>query len=137
MKKKLILALATAVLAGCTSLPTSTSAINSDHSARQALDWAGTYRGLLPCADCEGIETTVVLRQDRSYHQQTRYVGKGGQVFNQAGTFTWNPAGDTITLPDPEPAQYFVGEGWILRLATDGSRITGPLADHYQLTKLD
>ncbi|WP_322995087.1 hypothetical protein [Castellaniella sp.] len=41
MKKKLILALATAVLAGCTSLPTSTSAINSDHSARQALDWAG------------------------------------------------------------------------------------------------
>ena len=25
-----------------------------------ALDWAGTYKGTVPCADCEGIETCVV-----------------------------------------------------------------------------
>ncbi|MFT0531708.1 copper resistance protein NlpE [Castellaniella hirudinis] len=138
MPKKLLLPLLlTAVLAGCASPATPPAAADAQHNARLSLDWAGTYRGLLPCADCAGLETTVVLRQDQTYHLQTRYIGKGGQVDNQAGVFDWGPEGRTVTLPGPAPEHYFVGEGWLLRLASDGSRISGPLADHYRLNKLD
>ena len=32
------------------------------HNSRNALDWAGTYEGVLPCADCPGIQTRLSLR---------------------------------------------------------------------------
>jgi hypothetical protein len=50
------------------------------------------------------------------------------------GRFTWNTAGNTITLEDG--AQYLVGEGHLTRLALDGARITGTLADRYVLAKV-
>ncbi|HSH50375.1 MAG TPA: copper resistance protein NlpE N-terminal domain-containing protein, partial [Bacteroidales bacterium] len=27
------------------------------HTSEISLDWQGTYKGVLPCADCPGIET--------------------------------------------------------------------------------
>ena len=35
------------------------------HNAENSLDIAGVYKGVLPCADCEGIETTIVLKDDK------------------------------------------------------------------------
>ena len=32
-------------------------------SSENVLDWDGTYKGVTPCADCEGIETTVTLNR--------------------------------------------------------------------------
>ena len=34
------------------------------------------YAGPLPCADCSGIETTLVLHPDGSYRIRERYVGE-------------------------------------------------------------
>lgn len=39
------------------------------HTSQIALDWSGIYKGVLPCADCEGIETEVTLRDYNSYYQ--------------------------------------------------------------------
>jgi heat shock protein HslJ len=130
--------IAVAVLAllagGCTSPASSQGATHPGtvHTSQNALDWAGIYRGVIPCADCEGIETVVVLRQDGGFTALSRYLGKGdGEVFSREGRFTWNAAGNTVALDGD--AQYFVGEGHLVRLAQDGSRITGPLADRYVL----
>lgn len=127
------------LLAGCAA-PSDQTAQNAnvaaEHNARVSLDWAGTYRGILPCADCEGIETTIVLQADGQYQQQNRYLGKASPIFHREGTFVWNANGNQITLPGTAPEYYFVSEGWLLRLATDGSRITGPLAEHYRLNKV-
>ena len=112
------------------------SAPDSEHNARLSLDWSGAYRGVLPCADCEGIETVVVLTQDGTYSTQTRYLGKAGPVFSERGRFSWNAAGNSVTLPGREPVRYFVGENHLLRLAPDGSRITGALAQRQVLTRL-
>lgn len=106
------------------------------HNARNSLDWAGAYRGVLPCADCEGIETIVVLASDGTYRSQFRYLGKSDEVFSEQGRFTWNEAGNTITLSGAQPVRYFVGENRLTRLAIDGSRIIGNLAKNYVLTKL-
>lgn len=132
-----ILVAALAVV-GCTT-PANTAATNPDpaHNARNSLDWAGTYRGVLPCADCEGIDTVVTLKYDGSYDISRRYLGKNDQVFSDSGSLTWNEAGNTITLESDQPEQYFVGENRLFRLAQDGSRITGDLAEHYVLNKQD
>ncbi len=103
------------------------------HNARNALDWAGIYHGVLPCADCPGIDTVVTLTMDGTFRLQTRYVDRDERVFEERGEFTWNDAGNTVTLPGAQGRSFFVGENHLVQLAQDGSRITGELADNYLL----
>jgi heat shock protein HslJ len=123
-------------LGGCTTMPDTAAVPDAAHNSRNSLDWAGTYKGVLPCADCEGIETIVTLRVDGSYSATSRYLGKDGTSTASQGNLTWNDEGSTISLTGEEPARYRVAENRLIRLALDGSRITGPLADHYVLTKM-
>ncbi|MGE0801230.1 MAG: META domain-containing protein [Lautropia sp.] len=123
---------------GCMAPATRTSALNPDssHDARNSLDWAGVYRGVLPCADCEGIETVVVLAKDGTYRTHSKYLGKGDEIFLDQGSFAWNQAGNTVALSGREPARYVVGENRLTRLALDGSPIAGTLAANSILAKL-
>ena len=43
-----------------------TTAIDSTHNAQNSLDWNGTYKGVLPCADCAGIEKEITLYKDQT-----------------------------------------------------------------------
>jgi len=108
-----------------------------DHNASNALDFLGIYQGVLPCADCEGIETIIELGSGNSYIKKTTYLGSENQKVNEtSGTFTWNEAGNTITLSNEEmPNQYFVGENVLFHLDMEGNRISGDLAEKYQLKK--
>ncbi|GAB3291949.1 copper resistance protein NlpE [Parahaliea aestuarii] len=135
---RVFILVAALAIAGCSTPPAATITANPDpaHNARNALDWAGTYRGVLPCADCEGIETVIVLLDDGTYSSSSKYLGKSNAPFSEQGNFTWNEAGNTITLEGPSPVQYFVGENQLIHLARDGSRITGDLAPHYVLAKV-
>lgn len=51
-----------------------------------------TWAGLLPCRDCQGIDTRLVLRLDRgrrAYVMTETYLGGSGKnSFNRAGTWT-------------------------------------------------
>jgi len=138
MKHLLLVAMSALALltGGCAQSPSPmASSPAMAHTSQNALDWAGVYRGVLPCADCAGLEMVVVLRQDGRFTELSRYLGKGdGGLVSREGTFTWNAAGNTISLDGRE--QYFVGEGHLVRLAQDGSRITGPLAERFVLAKV-
>ena len=108
------------------------------HNAQNALDWAGIYKGVVPCADCEGIETVLILNGDNSYLLRTNYLGKpDAQAIEKTGSFTWNAAGNTVILGNIEnaPNQYFIGENQVIQLDLSGNRITGGLADKYILIK--
>lgn len=108
-----------------------------EHNAKNSLDYQGNYRGNLPCADCESIETTISLTED-SYIKETVYKGKSREVFKETGKFTWNEAGNTITLSgSAAPNQYFVGEGVLFHLDAEGKRIEGDLASKYQLSRIE
>ncbi|EIM75012.1 lipoprotein [Nitritalea halalkaliphila LW7] len=107
-----------------------------EHSARLALDYAGTYKGTLPCADCAGIQTVLQISQDGTYVKQLTYEGKSEEVFESKGTYTWNDMGNTITLEGEDaPNQYFVAEGMLHHLDAEGNRIQGQLAPYYILRK--
>ena len=109
----------------------------SDNSAT-SLDWNGTYKGTVPCASCEGIETTLTLNSDQTYKLTTNYLGLNDALEQEdTGVFTWDESGSIITLERVSngPNQYKVGENRIWQLDMKGNRITGDLADHYILTK--
>lgn len=109
----------------------------NEHSAINSFDFMGIYSGVLPCADCEGIQTFIELGSGNSYVKKVIYLGKDNQqVVETGGTFTWNDAGNTITLNEEiAPNQYFVGENVLFDLAIDGNRISGDLAAKYELRK--
>lgn len=110
------------------------------HTSQISLDWAGTYFGVLPCADCEGIETTLSIRYDYTFNLNHIYLGKNDEPISQSGSFKWSEDGQVITLDidnsDHIPTQYFVGEERLFQLDMDGGRITGELSDHYTLVKV-
>jgi uncharacterized lipoprotein NlpE involved in copper resistance/heat shock protein HslJ len=95
----------------------------------------GLYKGILPCADCEGIETQICLNENKTYTVKTHYLGKGDKVFEQKGTFTIK--GSTIFLHDFEnaPNQFLVEKNKLRQLDISGKKITGNLANNYVLTK--
>lgn len=108
------------------------------HNSMNSLDWNGTYKGILPCADCEGIETILTLNPDQTYILVTNYLGRNDALEEEKkGSFSWNEAGSIITLTNitSGPNQYKVGENRIWHLDINGEIITGDLADHYVLIK--
>lgn len=99
------------------------------------LDWDGIYQGILPCADCEGIKTQLILHKDLTYTLQTQYVGRKDTVFTEKGKFNWVENGGSIILDNACKQKYLVGENRIFHLDKDGKRISGDLADKYVLKK--
>ena len=107
------------------------------HTSLNSLDYLGVYKGVLPCADCEGIQTTITLNENLTYSIKTQYLGKGAKVFEQNGMYKWNDKVNILVLGDSEnvPRYYFVGENMLTQLDMSGKKIIGDLADSYQLNK--
>jgi uncharacterized lipoprotein NlpE involved in copper resistance len=155
-KQILILTAASIITWGCNSETKQQSTIDSNavsdgidtvavdkvpdadmHNAQISLDWNGTYKGITPCADCEGIETEVTLNKDMTYLIKTKYKGKGDKVFEETGDFKWDKTGSIVILEGlkDRSSQFFVGENTLTQLDMDGKRITGNLAENYVLKK--
>jgi heat shock protein HslJ len=91
--------------------PTTTKPVDL-HTSQNSLDWAGTYEGVGPCADCPGIKTRLTLNRDGTYELTTQYLGRQVAPETVRGRFTWQPSGNAITLDARGGAQqYSVGEG--------------------------
>jgi heat shock protein HslJ len=91
------------------------------HNSRISLDWAGTYEGVLPCADCPGTKTRLTLNSNGSYLLVTEAQGSQNAEKSVSGIFTWQPSGNAITLDERGGRQQFaVGEGRLLLLRPEG-----------------
>src|SRR5690554_3422202 len=141
-----LLTLAILVFVSCTSnkesnQKSSTVAPDPAHTSQNALDWSGTYLGVLPCASCPGIETEVKLNDDLTYKLSTKYMeDKEETVYRKHGSFTWSEDGRNITLHNTDDSSentYFkVGENRLFQLDQKGNTIEGELADYYILEKV-
>jgi uncharacterized lipoprotein NlpE involved in copper resistance len=110
----------TAALVAC--MPRANVPPDSAHNSRNALDWAGVYEGITPCADCPGIKMRLTLQKDGHYELSTQYLERQVAPQTAGGRFSWNAAGNTITLDAAGWGQQFrVGEGRLLQLNRDGS----------------
>jgi len=113
--------------------PTETMADNS----KTSLDWAGTYKGTIPCADCPGIDETIEIKADGTFKLVDHYQERKDGHFEEEGKFEWDATGSKIilTLKDGSTKQLAVHEGSLLVLDLEGNVITGNLAENYRLKK--
>lgn len=137
----LLLALLAVAVAGCepektADAPESPSAepvpapVVDMHTSRNSLDWAGTYEGILACADCAGIHTQLTLERDGSFEMVTRRLVRDAAPSSSSGRFDWAPDGNTVVLATEEaPRRFAVGEGRLLMLETGQTRPAWGRAD--------
>jgi uncharacterized lipoprotein NlpE involved in copper resistance len=107
-------------------------------NAKDSLNWAGRYAGVLPCADCEGIKTELTLRSDGTYTLITQFVGKEDNPLEESGSFTWDNTGSRVFLPEDNsrPGEFLVGEEKLHVLDKEGKLIRGRLSHLYVLKKV-
>lgn len=144
MKKVLLLTAMSAVLFSCTNNANRTNEPVRDqtevvdkHTAKNSLDYKGTYKGVLPCADCDS--TVVSLKIEDGKYERTSISYKNGKEtkIEEKGNFVWNDKEDVIILDGVKdsPNKYFVSENQMTQLDMSGEKITGDLKDMYILKK--
>ena len=120
------------LFAACNSINKNMSFADKNNS-KDSLEWVGTYEGTLPFADCRGMETKLILNQDKTYVLNTVYFGKSDDVIDQKGSFQWNDDGNRIKLKiDREPSldhHYIFIENGLLKLDRQGNKVSGSLED--------
>ena len=112
---------------------------DSLHYAQNTLDWEGKYKGVLPCADCQGIETTISLDTNKTFKATFKYLGKDKSTgYNSSGKMSWLDS-SRIGLDDGSGnvTKYFVGKNQLIQLDVDGQRIQGDLSNMFILTKIE
>lgn len=110
-----------------------TEMLSDEHHAAISLDYFGTYVGVMPCADCDGIPVEVVIAADSTFRHTT-----SGPDSDSLDVLTgkWEIDRNTITLGVEGPI-YHVAENRLIPIGDDGSRYTGELEEQFSLHKLD
>ncbi len=111
------------------------SSTKDEHTAETALDYEGTYKGILPCADCPGIATTLVINKDKTFEYNYTYVESEDQIHHYTGQYTIKDNILTIKADD-EPINFFVGESMVIFMGKETKPNTGELAEYYELKKM-
>lgn len=133
------------LLTACSPEPANTApqpgagSMQLSSNSRDSLDWAGSYQGILPCASCEGIKTTLTLSADGQFQLQSIYLGEEpDNEFTETGRFSWDTSGGKIRLESEsqENRWFRVEENAVRQLDQQGELITGDLAEHYRLAKV-
>ncbi len=119
---------------------------NAEHAAsetsattetKSAINWQGTYKGSLPCASCEAMETELMLHKGNTFMLEIKYAGtKQIKTTSVDGSFVWIDS-TTIKLQGVEnmPSFYKVAAGRLKQLDMAGREIKGDSAAKYDLVK--
>ncbi len=132
MKKALILLVVGFLMGGV-------SPIKAKTNKSTTADVSGTYRGVMPCADCAGIITEAVLKDNKCVVKRM-YIGKSTKVFESKGSYKLSSDGTEMTLKlDGEPEHYnkfHVSEDGLSKLDKHGQNLYTNLTNSYMLTKV-
>lgn len=103
------------------------------HNAENSLDYHGTYVGVIPAADCPGIEITLTLKPDKSFEQVSKYIDRDS--FNYKGEYLISGNELTTISSENDSTYYRVEENRLRILDRERQPITGEFADMYVLKK--
>ena len=99
----------------------------------------GMYSGKTPCADCEGINYTIMLLPSMSYTTKSVYIGKDVEPFESKGK--WKTIGDSIIVlestSDIPSYLQIVNNDSLYMLDASMKRLTGPLESMFVLKRSD
>lgn len=119
------------ILAGCQH--------KLSQSQSQTMD--KVYTGVLPCADCSGIETTVLFNPNGTFIEQLIYLGKEEQKNTFFATGNWIKKGTKLFLIDSEEQKIYFqpsADGKTIEyLDQEGNKITSNLNYSLEQVKLE
>ena len=109
---------------------------SDDEQVSQSIeDLPAVFSGVLPCADCPGIETVIVLNKT-GFEELSHYQERDSNLFQEEGT--WSLSGDTLKLYRSEDELYkafIFSREQIKQLDQDLQPITGVLEENYVLDR--
>lgn len=108
-------------------------------NSRTSLDWVGVYEATAPCADCDGIKTSLRLNEDETFVLSQVYLGKNNDEvsYKEDGNFQWDDNGsDVIVEAKDITIRFQVGENEVTLLDMAGNVASGQLASFYVLKKI-
>ena len=120
------------LLTGCLgggSTPTATTApANSQTSpppAAAATDpFKGTYNGVLPCADCDGLQTSLTLDGAGNYTIQSTKLGKKQENKQDSGVYRTTTDKQYLQLDNQtDRLTFYIGDGYLELRQPDGEKI--------------
>ena len=103
------------------------------HNAANALSYYGVYEGVIPAADCPGIEVVLTLNLDQTFALHETYIDREDGVFEEKGSFAVDGNHLILFKSHDEESSYKIEEGRLKMLNSAGEEITGDLASHYIL----
>jgi copper homeostasis protein (lipoprotein) len=95
-----------------------------------------SYEGDLPCADCEAIRYHLDLFEDRLFFLRMSYLGRGGDAFDDIGTWELAEDGQKLVLRGGREAHEMfrvVDAGTLRKLDLEGRAIESSL--NYELRR--
>ncbi len=102
--------------------------------------WTGTYRGILPCADCAGVVTELTLSADQNCVINRLYLNAQPKTISKKGKIKWNDDRTEIYVqiegePDLYNRFHVTSEG-LQKLDRNGQNIYTNLTNSYMLSKV-
>lgn len=131
MKTKPIFTIACAItLMACSN---GNKAVTDSHNAENSLDYEGIYYGVLPAADCPGINVTLTLNKDNSFSMVNDYIERWS--YTEKGTYEVNENTLLLITEKNDSSFYKIGENTLQMLDREKNVIESPFSDMYFLRK--
>lgn len=112
-----------------------TEQVIDTHDAEHSLSYFGVYEGVIPAADCPGIEVKLILHEDQTFELHEAYIDREDSTFTEKGSFSVDANHLILFKAHDEESNYKIEEGRLRMLDMQGNEITGELADHYLLNQ--
>ncbi|MBC5775034.1 copper resistance protein NlpE N-terminal domain-containing protein [Pontibacter sp. KCTC 32443] len=126
-----------AIVSGCTTSELSTEPVDVEAGeSRLPGGVIGVWGGVIPCADCPGINYTLSLNEDNTFEETMVYQERDVEPYTRTGT--WQIANGILQLHgnDSTSTQFDMSIGGELHmLDKQGKRINTNLTDKYKLRK--
>ena len=118
------------IIIGCSSAPETTTE-NKDVTFLTN----GIWLGMLPCADCDGIDYQLNLKNDFTFKQKLAYKGKSEELFIDEGS--WDFVSDSIIsiYGSEETKLFLITSVDLILLDEEGNRIESSFEEKYHLHK--
>lgn len=100
MKKAILAIAATGMLFGLFGCNNADVAALKPTQPAELTPMQQSWSGVLPCADCEGIETSLFLAKDGTWVMNERYQGVSREPSSFASYGTWARTADKLVLTD-------------------------------------
>ena len=97
----------------------------------------GIWLGMLPCADCEGIDYQINLKNDYTFKQKSVYKGKSEEIIIDEGR--WGFVSDSVIAVsgNEDYKMFLIQKNHLVMLDQDGNKIESSFEERYHLSKDD